>query len=148
MAKHYHLGGTSGVSGTASETSSGPKSTKISTTKPPSKPTGAPERSSTDAQPSRTINPADCPNGGVRQNTAYYPTPSSVTTFSCGAASNIGLATWMPATWCACKNPNNQYPTMSGDYPCGCTTPPATTISPGPVKPTTVGPLTDCSLVQ
>ncbi|KAL8735678.1 MAG: hypothetical protein Q9166_000847 [cf. Caloplaca sp. 2 TL-2023] len=153
MVKYHHQGTNSGASGTTG-VSSASRSAAVSTTnepfpsstRPPS--TAAGTRHKPTAQPSRTINPADCPNDGVRQNAPYCPTPSSATGFSCGLASNVGVATYSPATWCACQNPENSYPTMSGEDPCGYATPPATAIHPSAVKPTTIGPLSDCSLVQ
>ncbi|KAI4194973.1 MAG: hypothetical protein LQ350_007459 [Teloschistes chrysophthalmus] len=86
------------------------------------------------AGPTRTYDPRDCPNNGVQQNAPYCPTPTKPTGFSCGAASNIGAATFNPATWCVCGD--HDYPTMEGDKPCAySTTPSVATIKPGPITP-------------
>lgn len=72
-----------------------------------------------------TIQPGDCPNDGVRQNAPYCPTTTAATSFSCGAGSNIGAATFTPATWCGC-NDGNTYPTMtSASDACAYTAAPA-----------------------
>lgn len=164
LAKFYHISGASGVTSsgsiiaTATGTSTGLGSAVSSKIIGPSNAastmsiatvTATPPPTSTAAQTSRSINPADCPNDGVRENAPYCPKPSSTTGFSCGLASNVGVATYTPATWCACRNPDESYSTMSGDNPCAYTTPPATPITPHAVTaaPTGVPPLSDCSLV-
>ena len=163
LAKYYHMsgisGGTSSGSVVASTTgASAGDSATISTTRgpiasstrPPTTATASPTPTSTAAQTTTSVNPADCPNDGVRENAPNCPKPSSTTGFSCGLASNIGVATYTPATWCACHNPDNSYSTMSGDHPCAFTAPPATPITPHVVTPAPTGvpPLSDCSLVM
>ncbi|KAL8836757.1 MAG: hypothetical protein Q9170_002786 [Blastenia crenularia] len=165
--KFYHLSRASGsmssgsVSAFTTGASSGHGTAAVSTTKgpipsstkPPPTATATPKPTGTAAQTTASVNPADCPNDGVRENAPNCPKPSSTTGFSCGVASNVGVATYTPATWCACRNPDNSYSTMSGDDPCAYPTPPATPITPHAVKPSTtaaptgVPPLTDCSLV-
>ncbi|KAI4204251.1 MAG: hypothetical protein LQ350_001231 [Teloschistes chrysophthalmus] len=161
MVKYYHLGGASGAisSGSAEISTTGKSSgqgsaTGKATTKMIASTTG-PDSTKGASQPRTTtasFNP-DCPNNGVDENAPNCPKPSSTTGFSCGLASNVGVATFSPATWCACRNPDKSYSTMSGDHPCAYSTPPATEIHPSAVKPSTtqaptgVPPLTDCSLV-
>ena len=61
------------------------------------------------------------------------PASSSVP-FKCSAGSNVGLATYDPATWCGCNtNSGTLYPTLpsgSGDAACAYTTPPSVTVNP------------------
>ncbi|KAL8721425.1 MAG: hypothetical protein Q9225_001900 [Loekoesia sp. 1 TL-2023] len=157
LAKFYHISGASGVTSSGSIVASTTGASSIVTTKGPiasstrSPPTASVTLAPTSkvAQTSASVNPADCPNDGVRQNAPNCPKPSSATGFSCGLASNIGVATYTPATWCACQNPDNSYSTMSGDHPCAYTAPPATPIHPHVVTPAPTGipPLSDCSLV-
>ncbi|KAL8684994.1 MAG: hypothetical protein Q9218_008033, partial [Villophora microphyllina] len=91
-------------------------------------------KASKSAGPITSYNPADCPNNPVQENAPYCPKPTQPTGFSCGAASNIGAATWSPATWCACGD--HEYPTMEGDKPCAySTTPSVDPIKPGPITP-------------
>ncbi|KAL8779190.1 MAG: hypothetical protein Q9194_001571 [Teloschistes cf. exilis] len=166
MVKYYHLGGASGAitSGSAEISTTGKASgqgsaTREATTKMIASNTGphstngaSPPRTTKAAESTASFNP-DCPNNGVDENGPNCPKPSSTTGFSCGLASNVGVATFSPATWCACRNPDKSYSTMSGDHPCAYSTPPATEIHPSAVKPSTtkaptgVPPLTDCSLV-
>lgn len=100
-----------------------------------------------------TLQPGDCPNNPVQQNAPYCPTSTAATSFSCGVGSNLGVATFTPATWCGC-NDGNTYPTMtSASAPCAYTAAPAgslvihpsavpipTTTSTPPVLTTTQAP--------
>lgn len=108
------------------------------------------ESSSTQTTPSaaasttsKYVPPAwQCPNDGVRQNAPGCPTPTTSTggPLRCSTGSNVGLATYNPATWCGC---NGQiYSTISGatsDY-CAYTTAPISTIRPTqvPIPSTTI----------
>lgn len=159
LAKFYHISGASGAtssgsiivsSTTGASSTSTTKGPVASSTGSPPTATATPAPTSKAAQISASVNPADCPNDGVRQNAPNCPKPSSATGFSCGLASNLGVATYTPATWCACRNPDNSYSTMSGDHPCAYTAPPATPIHPHVVTPAPTGvpPLSDCGLVM
>lgn len=83
---------------------------------------------------------SQCPNDGVRQNAAGCPTTTTSTgdPLRCSTGSNVGVATYDPATWCGC---NGQiYSTIAGatsDY-CAYQTVPASTVKPTQVpKPST-----------
>ncbi|CAF9912067.1 MAG: hypothetical protein HETSPECPRED_000818 [Heterodermia speciosa] len=93
-----------------------------------------------------TIQPGDCPNNGVQENAPYCPTSTAATSFSCGVGSNVGAATYTPATWCGC-NDGNSYPTMtSASALCAYTAAPAGSLlihpSAVPVPSTTSQPPT------
>ncbi|KAL8749817.1 MAG: hypothetical protein Q9199_007462, partial [Rusavskia elegans] len=83
---------------------------------------------------SRYVPPAwQCPNDGVRQNAPGCPTPTTSTggPLRCSTGSNIGAATFNPATWCGC-NDGKVYPTIpdtTSDY-CAYKTVPTSTIRP------------------
>ncbi|KAL8817406.1 MAG: hypothetical protein Q9223_003757 [Gallowayella weberi] len=75
-----------------------------------------------------------CPNDGVRQNAPGCPTSTTSTggPLRCSTGSNVGVATYNPATWCGCNG--QVYPTISGatsDF-CAYTSVPAVTINPTP----------------
>ena len=92
-----------------------------------------------------SLPPEDCPNNPADQNAPGCPTPTTATTFSCGVGSNIGAATFSPATWCGCNN-GNTYPTLdpgsTSGAPCAYATPPPSSdiIHPSaiPAKSTTI----------
>ena len=83
-------------------------------------------------------------SANLRQTCQHNPTrqdppncvepPSSSEPFKCSAGSNVGVATYDPATWCGCNSPiGTLYPTMttaSGDAACAYTKVPDTTVKP------------------
>lgn len=83
---------------------------------------------------SKYVPPAwQCLNDGVRQHAPGCPTPTTSTggPLRCSTGSNIGAATFSPATWCGC-NDGKVYPTIpdaTSDY-CAYKTIPASTIRP------------------
>lgn len=78
-----------------------------------------------------------CPNNAVDENPPGCVQPSSSSQpFSCSAGSNLGAATYNPATWCGCNTGSGIYPTMTtgtGNAACAYTTLPTNTINPTPV---------------
>lgn len=80
-----------------------------------------------------------CPNNAVDENppNCVQPSTSSVP-FKCSAGSNLGAATYSPATWCGCNTPTGTlYPTMttgSGNAACAYTKTPDATVNPTPVS--------------
>lgn len=78
-----------------------------------------------------------CPNNPVDENPpgCVQPSSASPTVLKCSAGSNLGLATFVPATWCGCNQgpSTNVYPTLttgSGDAACAYKTIPSTTVHP------------------
>ena len=156
MAKFHHLGASTGSATATSMTTPVPSSTSkgslASSTKPPTTSASKLLTTTKKSSPSSSLNP-DCPNNGVDENAPDCPTPTSTSSFSCGLASNVGVVTYDPATWCGC-NDGNSYATLSGSHPCELSTPLPSTIHPSAVHPTATAPptgvpaLTDCSLVM
>lgn len=100
-------------------------------------PTAMPPASTTSPPSTTGPPPGDCPNNGVDQNAPGCPTSTAATSFSCGVASNVGVATYNPATWCGC-NDGKSYPTLSaGSAPCAYATAPAASaaIHPSAIPP-------------
>ncbi|KAI4126334.1 MAG: hypothetical protein LQ338_003811, partial [Usnochroma carphineum] len=136
---------------TANPTGTGKSSHPTSTYKPPTclnnpvdqDPPNCTQPPSTSSGPTSTYKPPTCMNNPVDQdppNCTQPPTTSQP--FSCSAGSNIGAATYDPATWCGCNSPTGGtqraiYPTLpsgSGDAACAYTAPPSTTVNPTIVK--------------
>ncbi|KAL8699462.1 MAG: hypothetical protein Q9201_005989 [Fulgogasparrea decipioides] len=89
----------------------------------------------TNLGPTSTNKPPTCMHNPVDEDPSNCTNPSSTSQpFSCSAGSNIGLATYDPATWCGCNSPTGTlYPTLpsgSGDAACAYTTPPSQTVNP------------------
>ncbi|KAL8991880.1 MAG: hypothetical protein Q9169_007569, partial [Polycauliona sp. 2 TL-2023] len=128
-----------GSSGTTYVICSGAPNPTVSTIINPSDPSESRnEPSEPNPTSTRYVPPAwQCPNDGVRQNAPGCPTPTTSTggPLSCGTGSNVGVATYNPATWCGCNG--DIYPTISGatsDY-CAYTTVPESTINPTVIPP-------------
>ena len=87
-----------------------------------------PSSSATRTAPICMNNPVDeDPPNCIQPSTSSQP-------FKCSAGSNLGVATYDPATWCGCNtNSGTLYPTMttgSGDAACAYTAPPTITVKP------------------
>ena len=116
-------------SGAASSTIDGGSTSAGSTDPGPI--TSGPTTSS--AAPSQT--PPPCLHNPVDQDPPNCIEPSSSSQpFKCSAGSNLGVATYDPATWCGCNtNSGTLYATMttgSGDAACAYTAPPDVTVKP------------------
>ena len=118
----------------ANSNSASPSSSSGGPTSPASTDTG-PITSGPSASATATPTGPICMHNPVDQDPPKCIEPSSSSQpFKCSAGSNIGLATYDPATWCGCNtNSGTLYPTLpsgSGDAACAYTAPPSITVNP------------------
>lgn len=99
--------------------------------------TSAAPSSSTISPTITTASVVICPNNAVDENPpGCVQTSSSSKSFSCSAGSNLGAATYNPATWCECNTGTGIYATMTtgtGNAACAYTALPTNTVNPTPV---------------
>ncbi|KAL8707115.1 MAG: hypothetical protein Q9220_007800, partial [cf. Caloplaca sp. 1 TL-2023] len=97
MQKQHPIGGASGTTSSATTTSG--KSNSVTGSGSITEGPSAGSLTRTSSQTTSSVDPEDCPNNPVDENAPNCPRPSSATGFSCGLASNVGAATYTPATW-------------------------------------------------
>ncbi|MCJ1458945.1 hypothetical protein MMC28_009321 [Mycoblastus sanguinarius] len=134
LRKRQSAIGACALPSSASPVSSGQPTSNAASTTAGSPSTAQAGTTTAPAGTTTTAAPVICPNNAVDENPPNCVQPStSSQPFSCSAGSNLGAATYNPATWCGCNTGTGIYPTMTtgtGNAACAYTSLPSSTINP------------------